>query len=38
MLFKRYKDNPIISPDPTKDYEKRNLELFFGEFRDLKPR
>jgi len=22
MLFKRYKDNPIISPDTTKDYEK----------------
>jgi len=22
MLLKRYKDNPIISPDPEKDYEK----------------
>lgn len=23
MLFKRYKNNPIISPDPKKDYEKQ---------------
>jgi len=22
MLFKRYKNNPVISPDPEKDYEK----------------
>lgn len=23
MLFKRYKNNPVVNPDPTKDYENR---------------
>jgi len=23
MLFKKYKNNPVISPDPNKDYEKK---------------